>query len=87
MQCNSIHPTTSSYQSGALGTGTICRQTTQKVVGGNCGNFAGGRTLSVNGKVMTCNGANWSSIPAPRNGGYCVTTTAGKHSYAYFTTY
>lgn len=74
-----------SYQSGQLGTGTICRETTQAVVGGNCGNLAPGRTLSVNGSVMPCNNLNWSSIPAPVNGGYCVTTTAGQYPWAFFT--
>ncbi|HEY5960601.1 MAG TPA: S8 family peptidase [Polyangiaceae bacterium] len=74
-----------SYQSGALGTGVVCRETTQNVVGGNCGNFTGGRTLSVNGVVMPCNNLNWSSIPAKRNGGYCISTTAGNYSWAFFT--
>jgi hypothetical protein len=74
-----------SYQSGPLGTGTICRQTTQALHGGNCGNFAPGRTLSVNGTVMPCNYQNWSSPPTPRNGGYCVTTTPGNYPWAFFT--
>jgi len=74
-----------SYQSGQLGTGAICRQTTAVVHGGNCGNFASPRTLRVNGVVEPCNNLNWASIPAPRNGGYCVQTTAGNFSYAYFT--
>jgi hypothetical protein len=75
----------SSYQSGALGTAVVCRETTQNVAGGNCGNLAGGRTLSVNGTVMNCSGKNWTSIPAKRNNGYCVTTTAGNYAWAYFT--
>lgn len=73
---------TGSYQSGPLGTGRICRETTQAVAGGTCGGLAGGRTLAVNGTIMTCNGQNWSSLPAKRNGGYCVTTTAGNNSWA-----
>ena len=74
-----------SYQSGNLGTGAICYQTTSTINGGNCGNFASGRTLKVNGTTETCNGGNWSSVPAKRNGGYCIQTTAGNYSYAYFT--
>lgn len=76
---------TGSYQSGPLGTGAICRETTQAAVGGNCGNFTGGRTLSVNGTVMPCNNQNWPSLPAARNGGYCVTTTPGNFPWAFFT--
>lgn len=74
-----------SYQSGPLGTGAICRETTQPVAGGNCGNFAGGRTLSVNGTVMPCNNQNWAFLPPARNGGYCVTTTPGNQPWAFFT--
>jgi alpha-tubulin suppressor-like RCC1 family protein len=73
------------YQSGNLGTGAICRETNQDVLGGNCGNFANGRTLSVNGVVEPCNNQNWPSLPAPRNGGYCIQTTAGPQDYAYVT--
>jgi len=36
---------------------------------------------------MTCNGANWSSLPAKRNGGYCIQVTAGGYPYAYYTTW
>jgi len=68
-----------------VGTGVICYQTTSVVHGGNSGNFASPRKLTVNGTQMTCNGGNWSSIPAARNGGYCVQTTTGNYSYAYFT--
>ena len=74
-----------SYQSGNLGTGAVCRETTHPVVGGNCGNFSGGRTLSVNGTVMPCTNTNWPSLPAARNGGYCVSTTAGQQPYAFVT--
>jgi hypothetical protein len=76
---------TGSYQSGNLGTGAVCRETTHPVVGGNCGNFSGGRTLSLNGTVMPCNNTNWPSLPAARNGGYCVNTTAGQFPWAFVT--
>jgi hypothetical protein len=76
-----------SYQANNIGTGAVCYQTTSVIHGGNCGNFASGRTLSVNGSQRTCNNANWSSVPATRNGGYCIQTTSGNYSYAYFTTW
>ncbi len=72
------------YQSGNLGTGSVCYETTSPIVGGNCGNFLSPRTLSVNGVVKTCNYQNWSTMPAPRNGGYCIQTTTGNYPYAYF---
>lgn len=74
-----------SYQSGNLGTGAICRETLHAVAGGNCGNLAPGRQLLVNGTAQVCNGANWATPPAPRNGGYCVHTTPGNYAWAFFT--
>jgi subtilisin family serine protease len=74
-----------SYQSGQLGTGTVCRQTTSVVHGGNCGNFQSPRTMRVNGVVEPCTNTNWASIPPPRNGGYCFQATAGQYPWAYFT--
>lgn len=76
---------TGNYQSGALGTGAVCRETTQPVVGGNCGGLTGGRQLTVNGVTMPCNSQNWSTVPPAVNGGYCVQTTAGNESWAFFT--
>jgi len=83
------NPTTfpESFQSGNLGTNASCYQTTASLQGGNCGNFSGTKTLSVNGTPMTCNNQNWSSLPAKKNGGYCVSVTSGNFSYAYFTTW
>jgi Subtilase family/Carboxypeptidase regulatory-like domain/K319L-like, PKD domain len=76
-----------SFQSGNLGTGAVCYQTTSVVHGGNCGNFASPRTLQVNGTTEACNGGNWASVPAPRNGGYCIQTTTGNQPWAFFTTW
>ncbi len=76
-----------SYSSGNLGTGAVCYQTTSTVHGGNCGNFVSPRTLKVNGTTEPCTGGNWSSIPATRNGGYCIQTTTGNQPWAYFTTW
>jgi hypothetical protein len=74
-----------SYSSGNLGTGAVCYQTTSTMNGGNCGNFVSPRTLKVNGTTEPCTGGNWSSIPARRNGGYCIQTTSGNQPWAYFT--
>jgi subtilisin family serine protease len=74
-----------SFQSGNIGTGARCFQTTQLVQGGNCGNFAWPRTLKVNGVQKTCNNQNWASIPPARNGGWCVQTTAGNYAWAFIT--
>jgi|GEM_PF-596011 len=73
------------YQSGNLGTGAICREVHQPVAGGNCGNFASGRKLSVNGVQMTCNNQNWPVVPPAVNGSYCIQTTPGNYSYAFVT--
>ena len=76
-----------SFQSGNLGTGAVCYQTTSAVHGGNCGNFVSPRTLRVNGTTEACNAGNWTSVPAAKNGGYCVQTTAGNQSFAFFTVF
>jgi hypothetical protein len=78
-------PLYGSYQSGNLGTGAICRRTMSNISGGNCGNFHSPRTLQVNGVTKVCNGQNWQSIPAKRNGGYCIQATSGDYAWAYFT--
>lgn len=72
------------YQSGNLGTSASCYETTSVVRGGNCGNFANSRALTVNGTGEPCTWVNWTSVPAPRNGGYCIQATAGDYSYAAF---
>ncbi len=74
-----------SFQSGNLGTSAVCYETTAVIHGGNCGNFVSPRTLSVNGALMTCSYSNWPTIPAARNGGYCIQTTSGNYAWAYFT--
>ncbi|HEY5957587.1 MAG TPA: S8 family serine peptidase [Polyangiaceae bacterium] len=73
-----------SYQSGNLGANAVCYETKSVIHGGNCGNFVTPRTLSVNGTVMSCSYGNWSTLPAVRNGGYCIQTTAGNYTWAYF---
>ena len=84
---NPVIFTSNNYNSGNLGTGAVCYQTSANLNGGVCGNLASGRKLTVNGVQMSCT-ANWPSpLPAKRNGGYCVQTTAGNYAYAYFSTW
>jgi hypothetical protein len=74
-----------SFQSGNIGTGAVCLQTTSVVHGGNCGNFAFPRSLTVNGAGRPCTGGNWATVPPARNGGYCFSATPGNQSYAFIT--
>jgi spore coat protein A len=74
------------FQSGALGTGATCHQTTSQLASGNCTNFTGGRQLTVNGEVQQCNGLNWAQpLPPMRSHGYCIQTTPGNQPFAAFT--
>lgn len=85
--CGSPEVFTSQWYSGSnLGTQARCLETTAPLTGGNCGGFAGSRTLSVNGTPMTCNGQNWS-LPSKVNGGYCIQVSAGDHPWAWFSTW
>lgn len=85
--CENPTPITStSFASGNLGTGERCFEATANFVSGNCGGFASSRTFAINGTPMTCNGTNWT-LPARRNGGYCLHATAGNHPWAWFTTW
>jgi hypothetical protein len=71
------------YQSGNLGTGAVCRETTATLHGGNCSNLSS-RTLKVNGSTMNCSG--WA-LPPKRGGGYCIQVTAGAPEWASFATW
>ena len=75
--------TTQNYQSGNIGTGATCHETTANLIGGNCSNISS-RTLKVNNTTMSCNG--WA-LPAKRNGGYCIQVTAGEPSWTSFATW
>jgi len=79
--------TSANFNSGNLGTAATCHQTVANIGGGNCGNFAAGRTFRINNTLVSCTGGNWSSVPAKRNGGYCFQATAGDFAWAYFATF
>ena len=84
---NPVIFTGNNFNSGNIGSGAGCYQTTASLKGGVCGNFASGRKLTVNGVQMSCAG-NWPSpLPAKRNAGYCVQTTPGAYAWAYFATW
>jgi hypothetical protein len=74
------------YASGNLGTQARCFETTAPIYSGVCGGLAGSRTLSVNGTEMACNYSNWT-LPAKRNGGYCISVTAGDNAWGWFSTW
>jgi uncharacterized repeat protein (TIGR02543 family) len=75
--------TSKSYQSGNLGTGATCHETTAALAGGNCSNLSS-RTIKVNNTTVSCNG--WT-LPAKLNGGYCIQVSAGTPSYTSFATW
>jgi hypothetical protein len=77
--------TSSSYQSGALGTGAACRETTASLSGVNLSNITG-RTFKINGAAFVADGTV-SALPAKVNGGYCLEATAGGQSFASFATW
>ncbi len=70
-------PDGTTFQSGSLGTGATCHETTSELLKGSCSNFASGRKLTVNGRLMPCSGDWPYPLPPQRNEGYCVQTTAG----------
>jgi hypothetical protein len=75
-----------SYSSGNLGTAATCHETTASITSGNCTNFTS-RTFKVNGTAMPTSGANWPTVPAKRNGGYCFQASAGTPDFAAFVTF
>ena len=75
-----------SHQSGNLGTGVTCHETTANLANANCGNFAAGRTFKINDVAVTCNYQH-ITLPAKRNGGYCFQASAGDFPWAFFTTW
>jgi hypothetical protein len=84
---NPVVFSTNNYQSGNLGTGATCHETTAQLNGAVCGNFTGQRKLFVNGVQMPCNWSPWPSLPAAQHGGYCIYTTAGNQPWASFATW
>ena len=83
---NPVAFTNPSYQSGNLGTGATCHQTSALLSGANCGNFGSGRTFRINDMQVSCSGAP-VSLPVKRKGGYCFQASAGDPGWSYFTTW
>jgi hypothetical protein len=75
--CNNPTTITLPYSSSGLGTAPVCLETVAPLQGGNCSQFVSPRTLQVNQQTMTCNGANWTSLPPQRGPGHCITATSG----------
>jgi hypothetical protein len=76
-------PDCSNFQSGALGTGAACFETTSELASGSSSSFVNPRQLTVNGKQMPLNG-NWTALPTQRHHGYCIQTTTGNQPWAAF---
>jgi hypothetical protein len=72
-----IVPDGTTFQSGPLGAVATCHETTSELKTGACNGFAGGRTLTVNGRKMPCDGSWPYPLPPQRNHGYCIQTTQG----------
>ena len=73
-------PDGSDFQSGPLGTGATCYETTSELLTGACSNFSGQRKLTVNGREMLCTDgkSDWPySLPPQRNHGYSIQATPG----------
>jgi spore coat protein A, manganese oxidase len=79
-------PDGSNFQSGPLGTGATCHQTSSEIFSGSSSSFVSPRQLTVNGKLMPLN-SNWTALPPQRHEGYCIQTTAGNNSFAAFTAF
>jgi len=77
--------TSNNYQAGALGSGTVCRETTAALSGVNFSNIAG-RTIKINGEAYVSDGTI-SALPAKINGGYCFQASAGGMDFASFATW
>jgi hypothetical protein len=74
----------STFQSGPLGAGATCFETTSSLFQGASSGFVSPRQLTVNGRTEPLNG-NWSyPLPPMRNEGYCIQTTAGNSATAAF---
>ncbi len=72
------------YQNINFGAQAACYEATIDLQGMVCGNLASGGTVSVNGTVVNCSNV---LLPAKRNSGYCVHSSAGNTNSAYFTTW
>jgi hypothetical protein len=76
-------PDGQNFQSGPIGTGAACFETTSELASGTNSSFVSPRMLTVNGKQMPLNG-NWTALPVQRHHGYCIQATAGNHPWAAF---
>ena len=78
------------FQSGNLGAGASCHETTSELLSGTCSNFSSGRKLTINGRQMPCDGGLDSlgyPLPPQRHEGYCIQTSAGGAVSASFTAF
>jgi hypothetical protein len=74
----------SDYNTGDLGTGATCHETTETLTMVQCGNFVSPRSLTVNGTPVDCIGGGISFLPPKQGGGYCFQVSAGLQAWAYW---
>jgi FtsP/CotA-like multicopper oxidase with cupredoxin domain len=72
------------FQSGQLGTGAGCFETTSELLSGTSWGFVSPRVLTVNGVQMPLNGGWTNTLPTQRHHGYCIQTTPGNQPWAGF---
>lgn len=73
-------PDGTTFQSGQLGQGPTCHETTSELLSGVCKSFEDGRKLTINGRQIDCGGGESGfgyPLPPQRHEGYCIQTTAG----------
>jgi hypothetical protein len=79
-------PDETTFQSGSLGNGATCHETTSELLSGACKNFDGGRKLTINGREIDCDSRESGfgyPLPPQRHEGYCIQTTAGSASASF----
>ena len=75
------------FQSGPIGTGAACYETTSELLSGASSSFVSPRRLTVNGVVMPLNGTWPQPLPGQRHHGYCIQTDTGNQPWASFTAF
>jgi len=73
----------SEFDSGSLGNGPACFETTSRLIAGSTSGFGRGQRLTVNGRTEPSNAAFNYPLPPLRNDGYCIQTT-GQNAGAAF---
>jgi FtsP/CotA-like multicopper oxidase with cupredoxin domain len=77
----------STFNSGPLGEGRTCFETTSRLFQGQSTGFQSPRSLNINGRPEPLNG-NWNyPLPPMRNDGYCIQISGGEGRNASFSAF